>query len=267
MTTYRFAGICTLKYHGYNMNYLTEIFASSDFSAILVTLKLALVTSVILMLIGLPFAWWLARPSDNLIKTKTRPLLEAIVALPLVLPPTVLGFYLLIAFSPNSWLGANWLQLTGSPLAFSFSGLVIGSIIYSLPFVIQPLQATFAAIPQTTLEVCASLGATKYQQFKQVILPLSKTGLISAFSLGFAHTLGEFGVVLMIGGNIQNETRVVSIAIYEHVETLQFNNAHQLSIILIAFSLALLTLLYRNKHRSTNFKHSNKSQSNLIGFN
>ncbi len=219
-------------------------------------------TSVILMLIGLPFAWWLARPSSNVIKNKIRPLLEAIVALPLVLPPTVLGFYLLIAFSPNSWFGASWLQLTGSTLAFSFSGLVIGSIIYSLPFVIQPLQATFTAIPQSLLETSRSLGANQYQLFKQVILPLSKTGLISAFSLGFAHTLGEFGVVLMIGGNIQEETRVVSIAIYDHVETLQFNDAHQLSIILIAFSLALLTLLYRNKYRSTN-----KSTTNVIGFN
>jgi len=225
----------------------------SDYSAIIVTLKLALTTSVILMLLGLPFAWWLARPSHNSIKNKIRPLIEAIVALPLVLPPTVLGFYLLIAFSPDSWLGVSWLRLTGSTLAFSFSGLVIGSLIYSLPFVIQPLQATFAAIPQATIEVSASLGATKFQQFKQIILPLSKPGLISAFSLGFAHTLGEFGVVLMIGGNIQDETRVVSIAIYDHVETLQFGEAHQLSIILIAFSLALLTLLYRNKNNRVGF--------------
>ena len=225
----------------------------SDYSAIIVTLKLALTTSVILMIIGLPFAWWLARPSNSPLKNKTRPLLEAIVALPLVLPPTVLGFYLLIAFSPDSWLGASWLKLTGTTLAFSFSGLVIGSIIYSLPFVIQPLQATFAAIPQATLEVSASLGAGKLDQFKRIVLPLSKTGLISAFSLGFAHTLGEFGVVLMIGGNIQDQTRVVSIAIYDHVETLQFNDAHQLSLILIAFSLAFLTLLYRSKHNRVGF--------------
>jgi len=225
----------------------------SDYSAIIVTLKLALTTSVILMLIGFPFAWWLARPSHSSVKNKIRPLFEAIVALPLVLPPTVLGFYLLIAFSPDSWFGSTWLQFTGSTLAFSFTGLVIGSLIYSLPFVIQPLQATFAAIPQATLEVSESLGATKFQQFKRVILPLSKSGLISAFSLGFAHTLGEFGVVLMIGGNIENETRVVSIAIYDHVETLQFNEAHQLSLILIAFSLALLTLLYRNKNNRVGF--------------
>ncbi len=225
----------------------------SDYSAIIVTLKLALTTSVILMLIGLPFAWWLARPSNNSFTIKTRPLFEAIVALPLVLPPTVLGFYLLIAFSPDSWLGASWLKLTGSTLAFSFSGLVIGSLIYSLPFVIQPLQATFAAIPEATLEAGASLGASKFKQFKKIVLPLSKTGLISAFSLGFAHTLGEFGVVLMIGGNIQGQTRVVSIAIYDHVETLQFGDAHQLSIILIAFSLALLTLLYRFKHNRVGF--------------
>ncbi len=225
----------------------------SDYSAIIVTLKLALTTSVILMLIGLPFAWWLARPSHNSVKNSIRPLLEAIVALPLVLPPTVLGFYLLIAFAPDSWLGTTWLKMTGSTLAFSFSGLVIGSLIYSLPFVIQPLQATFAAIPQATLDASHSLGSTKLQQFKQVIFPLSKTGLISAFSLGFAHTLGEFGVVLMIGGNIQDQTRVVSIAIYDHVETLQFNDAHQLSLILIAFSLALLTMLYRFKHNRVGF--------------
>jgi len=224
-----------------------------DYSAIIVTLKLALTTSLILMLIGLPLAWWLARPSLNKVKNKTRPIVEAIVALPLVLPPTVLGFYLLIAFSPDSWLGATWLKLTGSSLAFSFSGLVIGSLFYSLPFVVQPLQATFAAIPQATLEVSRSLGATKIQQLKQIIFPLSKTGLISAFSLGFAHTLGEFGVVLMIGGNIENETRVLSIAIYDHVETLQFGQAHQLSIILIAFSLALLTILYRFKHNRIGF--------------
>jgi len=225
----------------------------SDYSAIIVTLKLALTTSLILMAIGLPLAWWLARPSVDKIKNKTRPIVEAIVALPLVLPPTVLGFYLLIAFSPDSWLGATWLKLTGSSLAFSFSGLVIGSLFYSLPFVVQPLQATFAAIPQATLEVARSLGSSPIQLLKQIIFPLSKTGLISAFSLGFAHTLGEFGVVLMIGGNIENETRVLSIAIYDHVETLQFNEAHQLSIILIAFSMALLTILYRFKHNRIGF--------------
>jgi molybdate transport system permease protein len=225
----------------------------SDLSAIIVTIKLALTTSIILMLIGLPLAWWLARPSGNKLKNNARNLVEALVALPLVLPPTVLGFYLLIAFSPNSWLGESWLAITGSRLAFSFSGLVIGSLVYSLPFVVQPLQATFAAIPQSILEVSQSLGATGWQQFRRVILPLSKTGLISGFSLGFAHTLGEFGVVLMIGGNIPDETRVVSIAIYDHVETLQFADAHQLSLILIGFSLTLLTLLYRSKNNRVGF--------------
>jgi molybdate transport system permease protein len=225
----------------------------SDYSAILVTLKLALTASFILILLGLPLAWWLARPSTGQIKRKIQPVIEAIVALPLVLPPTVLGFYLLIAFSPDSWLGAGWYQLTGSTLAFSFSGLVIGSLIYSLPFVIQPLQATFAAIPQTTIEVAKTLGCNRLQLFRRIVLPLSKTGIISAFSLGFAHTLGEFGVVLMIGGNIQDETRVVSIAIYDHVETLQFADAHQLSLILIVFSLVLLTFLYRFKNNRVGF--------------
>lgn len=225
----------------------------SDLSAIIITLKLALTTSLILMLIGLPLAWWLARPSTNRLRNTSRPLVEALVALPLVLPPTVLGFYLLIAFSPDNWLGANWLRLTGSSLAFSFSGLVIGSLIYSLPFVVQPLQTTFTNIKQETLEMAESLGTSKLQRIWRIILPLSKTGLISAFSLGFAHTLGEFGVVLMIGGNIQNETRVVSMAIYDHVETLQFGEAHQLSLILIGFSLALLTLLYRSKNNRVGF--------------
>lgn len=220
----------------------------SDFSSILITFKLALTTSAILMVIGLPLAWWLTRPSNYNLSQKLKPLVEAIVALPLVLPPTVLGFYLLIAFSTDSWLGASWLKVTGSTLAFSFSGLVIGSIIYSLPFVVQPLQATFAAIPKATLEVANSLGADGWQLFRQIIFPLSKTGMISAFSLGFAHTIGEFGVVLMIGGNISDETRVLSIAIYDHVETLNFADAHQLSAGLIVFSLLLLTGLYRNKN-------------------
>ncbi len=225
----------------------------SDLPAIILTLKLALTTSAILMVIGIPLAWWLARPSNNPFKNNTRSLVEAIVALPLVLPPTVLGFYLLILFSPDGWLGGNWVKLTGSTLAFSFSGLVIGSLIYSLPFVIQPMQATFSSISEEILEIGQSLGLNKWQRIIRVILPLSKTGLISAFSLGFAHTLGEFGVVLMIGGNIPGETRVVSIAIYDHVETLQFQNAHQLSIVLIVFSLALLTLLYRSKNNRVGF--------------
>lgn len=225
----------------------------SDFPAILLTLKLALTTSAILMVIGIPLAWWLARPSNNPLKNNFRSIIEAIVALPLVLPPTVLGFYLLILFSPDGWLGAQWITVTGSTLAFSFSGLVIGSLIYSLPFVIQPMQATFSSISEEILEIGQSLGLNKWQRIIRVIYPLSKTGLISAFSLGFAHTLGEFGVVLMIGGNIPNETRVVSIAIYDHVETLQFQNAHQLSLILIIFSLILLTLLYRSKNNRVGF--------------
>lgn len=225
----------------------------SDLPAILLTLKLALTTSAILMILGIPLAWWLARKSNNSFANNSKSFIEAIVALPLVLPPTVLGFYLLILFSPDGWLGASWIKLTGSTLAFSFSGLVIGSLIYSLPFVIQPMQATFSSISEEILEMGQSLGLNKWQRIIRVILPLSKTGLISAFSLGFAHTLGEFGVVLMIGGNIPNETRVVSIAIYDHVETLQFQNAHQLSIILIVFSLALLTLLYRSKNNRVGF--------------
>ncbi|MGB0496375.1 MAG: molybdate ABC transporter permease subunit [Kangiellaceae bacterium] len=225
----------------------------SDLPAILLTLKLALTTSAILMIFGIPLAWWLARPSHNKFKKHFKPLIEAVVALPLVLPPTVLGFYLLILFSPDGWLGANWIKITGTSLAFSFSGLVIASLLYSLPFVVQPLQSTFSNISEQLLEVSQSLGTNKWHKISRVILPLSKTGLISAFSLGFAHTLGEFGVVLMIGGNIPDETRVVSIAIYDHVETLQFQNAHQLSFILIVFSLTLLTILYRSKNNRVGF--------------
>lgn len=205
------------------------------------------------MAISLPLAWWLARPAKNTLAKNIKNLFEAIVALPLVLPPTVLGFYLLIAFSPDHWLGETWLKYTGSSLAFSFSGLVIGSLFYSLPFVVQPLQATFAGIPQNLLDVSRTLGCNRWQLFKQVVFPLSTTGIISGFSLGFAHTIGEFGVVLMIGGNIPHETRVVSIAIYDHVETLNFAAAHQLSLYLILFSLVLLTLLYRSKNNRVGF--------------
>lgn len=223
----------------------------SDLPAILLTLKLALVSSVILMSLGLPLAWWMAKPVTSRIKRRTLPLVEAIIALPLVLPPTVLGFYLLILFSPDHWLGASWIKLTGNTLAFSFTGLVIGSIVYSLPFVVQPLQATFSAISPSLIEQGQTLGASPWQKLTRIILPLSKNGIISAFSLGFAHTLGEFGVVLMIGGNIPGETRVVSIAIYDHVETLQFTNAHQLSLVLVLFSISLLFWLYWQKRTNS----------------
>jgi molybdate transport system permease protein len=167
------------------------------------------------------------------------------IALPLVLPPTVLGFYLLLLFAPDTPLGAAWERLTGTRLAFSFSALVIGSVIYSLPFVVQPLQAAFLRVPNGLLSAAATLGARPLDQFRSIVLPLTRRSFITAASLGFAHTVGEFGVVLMIGGNIPGETQVLSIAIYDYVESLQFAQAHRLAGGLVAFSLVLLFLLYR----------------------
>ena len=211
-----------------------------DISAIVVTLKLASVTTLILLLTGTPLAWWLSRT-----RFKGKAVLEAVVALPLVLPPTVLGFYLLLAFAPASPLGQLWQGLGGGQLAFSFSALVIGSVIYSLPFVVQPLQASFEQLPRSLLEAAATMGANRLDQFISVVLPLCRRGFISAASLGFAHTVGEFGVILMIGGNIPGETQVLSTALYDRVETLQYTSAHWLAGGLIIFSLLLLSFIYR----------------------
>lgn len=216
----------------------------SDLVALGTTLKLASLSTAILVLVCLPFAWWLATT-----RWRFKYLIESIIALPLVLPPTVLGFYLLVLFSPNGYLGAFIKSLTGEGLAFSFTGLVIGSVIYSLPFVVQPLQNSFAAIGRRPLEVAASLGASPFDAFRSVVLPMAKPGILTATVLGFAHTVGEFGIVLMIGGNIPGETRVASIAIYEHVETLEYSNAHALSLLLLGLSMALLILVYANNRR------------------
>ncbi len=217
---------------------------AAELDAIHLTLVLAGTTTVILMLLGTPLAWWLARRSGNL-----PALVEALVAMPLILPPTVLGFYLLLLLAPDSAMGALWQQLTGQRLAFSFSALVIGSVIYSLPFVVQPLQAAFARVPASLLQAAATLGATPLDQFRSVVVPLCRRSFLVAACLGFAHTVGEFGVILMIGGNIPGETRVVSVALYDYVESLQFAEAHRLAGILVVFSLALLFLLYRsNSH-------------------
>ncbi len=213
-----------------------------DLIALLVTLKLALVSTFILLLAGTPVAWWLSRT-----EWRFRFLIEAVVALPLVLPPTVLGFYLLVALSPEGPIGAVTSALGLGSLAFSFSGLVIGSVIYSMPFVIQPLQDAFRAIGPRPLEVAATLRAPPLDRFFTIVLPLAKPGFITATVLGFAHTLGEFGVVLMIGGNIPGETRVVSIAIYDHVEMLEYTRAHLLAGGLLLLSFLMLTLVYRNR--------------------
>jgi molybdate transport system permease protein len=214
--------------------------AEQDIAAIIVTLKLASVTTFILLLIGTPLAWWLANT-----RIRSKPLFEAFIALPLVLPPTVLGFYLLLAFAPQSGLGQLWFSITGQQLSFSFNALVIGSVIYSLPFVVQPLQASFEQLPRSLLEAAATMGADFKDQFFSIVIPLSRRSFITAASLGFAHTVGEFGVVLMIGGNIPNETQVLSIALYDKVENLQYGEAHWLAAGLVVFSLILLTLIYR----------------------
>lgn len=213
---------------------------TSELDAIALTAALASTTTVILLVIGTPLAWWLSRQ-----RGKFSALVEAIVALPLILPPTVLGFYLLLLLAPASPVGKLWQQLTGSQLAFSFSALVVGSVIYSLPFVVQPLQSAFQRVPGQLLQAAATLGAPPLDQFRSVVMPLSRRSFIAAASLGFAHTVGEFGVVLMIGGNIPGETQVLSIALYDQVETLQFDQAHRLAAGLVAFSLALLFLIYR----------------------
>ena len=211
-----------------------------DMQAVWLTALLAGVTTLLLFPIASPLAWWLAR-SDS----KGRSLVEAVVAMPLVLPPTVLGFYLLVMLNPESFVGGLWFNVTGESLTFSFSGLVIASVIYSLPFMVQPLHATFRAVPVPVLEAAATLGASPRDQWLNVVLPLAKRGYLTGGVLTFAHTVGEFGVVLMMGGNIPGETRVLSIAIYEHVETLNYQAAHSLALGLMCFSFLSLWLVYR----------------------
>ncbi|WP_271272115.1 molybdate ABC transporter permease subunit [Aliamphritea hakodatensis] len=215
-----------------------------DLDALLITLQLAGVTTLILLLVGTPFAWWLARS-----RWRYKFLIEAVVALPLVLPPTVLGFYLLLALAPDGPVGSLVKSMGGDPLPFSFTGLVIGSVFYSLPFVVQPLQNAFRAIGRRPLEVAATLRAAPLDRFFSVAVPLARPGFLTAAVLGFAHTLGEFGVVLMIGGNIPGETQVVSIAIYDHVEALEYGQAHWLSGGLLALSFVMLMAVYALNRR------------------
>ncbi len=211
----------------------------ADLAPIWLTLKLAAVVTALLLILGTPLAWWLART-----RARFAPAVEAVTALPLVLPPTVLGFYLLLAFNPTAPLGAFWVSLTGGTLTFSFAGLVIASLVYSLPFTVQPLQAAFTTLGRAPLEAASSLGAAPLDAFLTVAVPLCLRGYLTAAVLTFAHTLGEFGVVLMVGGNIPGQTRVISIAIYEEVETLDYATAHLLSGILLVLSFAILLALY-----------------------
>ena len=197
-----------------------------DFAPLWLSAKLALTTTLILIVLGAPLSWWLSQS-----RSRWQPLVQTIVAMPIVLPPTVLGFYLLIVLGPNGAIGAWWVKVTGDTLTFSFSGLVIASCIYSLPFAIQPMQSAFESLPRKNLEAAWMLGASRLDAFFSVAVPLSLRGFLGAAVLSFAHTLGEFGVVLMVGGNIPGETRVVSIAIYDQVEILDYGSAHQLSLV------------------------------------
>ncbi len=215
------------------------MFAEQDIQALWLSLKLAGLTTFILLLLGTPLAWWLARS-----RWRYKFLLEALVALPLVLPPTVLGFYLLVALGANGPIGGLMEALGGRSLAFTFAGLVVGSVFYSLPFVVQPLQNAFQAMGRRPLEVAATLGASPLDRFFSVALPLARPGVLTAAVLGFAHTLGEFGVVLMIGGNIPGSTQVISIAIYDHVEAMEYGKAHWISGGLLLFSFLLLLAVY-----------------------
>jgi molybdate transport system permease protein len=221
------------------------ILSAADIGAIWLTLKLATTVTILLLIIGTPIAWWLARTQSWL-----KGPVAAIVALPLVLPPTVLGFYLLIAMGPHGFIGELTQNLGLGTLPFTFWGLVFASIIYSMPFVIQPLQNAMEALGERPLEVAATLRAGPVDRFFSIVLPLAKPGFITASILGFAHTVGEFGVILMIGGNIPDETRVVSVQVYDHVESLEYAQAHSLSALLLIFSFVVLLTLYWSQRKT-----------------
>jgi molybdate transport system permease protein len=215
-----------------------------DLTPVWLTVKLAGVTVALLLLLSMPLAWWLART-----RSAFRTPVEAVTALPLVLPPTVLGFYLLVFLGASGPAGQLWSKIAGYPLAFSFPGLVVASCIYSLPFVVQPLQAAFEGLDRRAVEASFTLGASRTRTFLRVVLPGIRRGLLTAVVLGFAHTLGEFGVVLMVGGNIPGETQVVATAIYEYVEILDYEAAGRLSAGLLLFSFLVLLLVYGANRR------------------
>lgn len=212
---------------------------SADFATLLLTFKVASLSTIFMLLFGTPLAWWLARTHS-----KWRGIINAVVALPLVLPPTVLGFYLLVLLGKNGVVGefTTWLGI--GTLPFTFAGLVVASVLYSMPFVVQPLQTAFLSIGNQPLEAAATLRASPLDTFFSVVIPQAKAGFLTAIILGFAHTVGEFGVVLMVGGNIPDKTRVVSVQIYNHVEALEYTQAHWLAGGLLAFSFTVLLLLY-----------------------
>lgn len=218
--------------------------AAIDLQPVWLTVRLAGLTTAVLLVVGTPLAWWLAHTRSRL-----KVPLEAVTALPLVLPPTVLGFYLLMLLGANGILGSAWRALAGQPLAFSFSGLVVASCLYSLPFVVQPLQAAFERLDHHAIEAAWTLGASRAKAFVTVALPQARRGVLTAVVLGFAHTLGEFGVVLMVGGNIPGRTQVLSIAIFEHVEAMDYATAASFSAGLLVVSFAVLTLVYGANRR------------------
>ena len=222
----------------------------SDILALFITLKLAFTTCVLLAIIGTPIAYYLAFKSK-----KGKSILEAVITLPLVLPPTVIGFYLIVLFSPDTFLGKVFIIMTGSQLIFSFYGLVLASIIYSLPFWVQPLQSSFEKIGKDTLNTSKSLGANPLDTFFNIIIPLCKRGFLTSFIISFAHTMGEFGIVLMVGGGIHGKTKVIAISIYDHVEQLSFGKAHFLAggMLFLSF-IILLTLYYSNKQAAVRVK-------------
>ena len=224
------------------------LLSEADLTAIWLTLRLAGTVPILLLLLGTPLAWWLART-----RSRWKGPVGAVVALPLVLPPTVLGFYLLLAMGPNGAVGQFTQALGIGYLPFTFWGLVIGSLFYSMPFVIQPIQNAMEAVGERPLEVAATLRAGPWDRFFTVVVPQARPGFITAAILGFAHTVGEFGVVLMIGGNIPGETRVVSVQIYDHVEAMAYAQAHGLAALMVVFSFVVLLFLYtfnRNAHQS-----------------
>ncbi len=218
---------------------------SATLGPLLLSLQLAAVTTVILILLGTPLAWWLSQT-----ESRWKPAIQATVALPIVLPPTVVGFYLLIVLGPYGAIGRWWVEVTGEALTFSFTGLVIASCIYSLPFAVQPLQSAFDALGNREIEAARTLGSSRLDAFLTIAVPLSLPGFLTATILAFAHTLGEFGVVLMVGGNIPGETRVISIAIYDHVESLDYATAHRMSLLLLVFAFAVLLAMFLLNRRA-----------------
>ncbi|MGO8796891.1 MAG: molybdate ABC transporter permease subunit [Candidatus Sulfotelmatobacter sp.] len=223
-----------------------------NWQAFWLTIELAVIVSAILFIVGLPLAWWITNS-----RWRWKFLIEAIVALPIVLPPTVLGFYVLVALGSQSPLGRWWQSLTGHTLAFTFTGLVIGSILYSLPFAVQPFAASFSSVDRKLLAASATLGASPLRTFFRIVIPLSLPGLVTGVALAFAHTMGEFGVVLMIGGNIPGVTRTVSIDIYDQVEAANYAAANAMALLLLVFCFAVLALVYGLNRRSPNQKIMN----------